>query len=277
MPARGIEIAPHARRIDHQALEHRAGVMQRAGGEREGLRQRDPLGMPRAGRALVVLHHGVQHDRDQLAHVPGAGEHELAGDRVALLRHRAAAAAPLLVGLRDLADLGLHQERDVGRDLAERAGQQAEEARDLCQAVAADVPGDRRRLQAELLGERLHHADAVRAERGERADRAAELHHGDLAAEPGEARGVALQGVEPQRALEAEGDRQRMLGMGAPGHRGVPVAARQIREGRPGAVQILPDQLEPVAQLQHEPGVDDVLGGGAPMDVATGIARAGAG
>ena len=114
-----IEIAPHAHRIDGQTLEHRPGVVQRACGQREGLRQRDPLGVPWAGRALVVLHRSVQHDRDQLADVPGAGEDELAGDRVALLRHRAAAAAPFLIRLRDLADLGLHQERDVGRDLAE--------------------------------------------------------------------------------------------------------------------------------------------------------------
>ena len=89
----GIEIAPHARRIDDQTLEHRPDVVQRACGQREGLRQCDPLGVPRAGRALVVLYHGVQHDRDQLADVPGAGEDELAGDRVCLA---AAAAAPFL-------------------------------------------------------------------------------------------------------------------------------------------------------------------------------------
>ena len=136
------------------------------------------------------------------------------------------------------------------------------------------MPGDQRRIQAELFGERLHHADTVGAERGERAHRTTELHHRDLAAEPGEAGGMTLQRGEPERALEAEGDRQCVLGVGAPGHRGVPVAARQSLERRLDAPQILPDQLETVAQLQHERGVDDVLGGGPPVHVAAGIARA---
>ena len=273
--SRHVEIAPHARRIDDQALEQRPGVVQRACAQRERLRQRDPLRVPRAGRALVVLHHRVQHDRDQLADVPGAGEDELAGDRVALLRHGAAAAASLLIGLRDLADLGLHQERDVGRDLAERAGEQAKEACDLGEAVAADVPGDGRRAQAELRGEPVHHADAVRAERGERADGPAELHHRYFGPEAGEPLGMALQGGEPQRALEAEGDRQRMLGVGAPGHRRVAVAARQVDQGSLAARQILVDQLERLAQLQHQPGVHDVLSRRAPMHPAAGVARAG--
>ena len=65
--------------------------------------------------------------------------------------------------------------------------------------------------------------------------------------------------------------------VGAPGHRGVAIAARQIRAGPPRSRQILADQLQAVAQLQHEPGVDDVLGGGAPVHVAAGIALAGLG
>ena len=91
-----------------------------------------------------------------------------------------------------------------------------------------------------------------RAERGERADRAAELHHRDLGPEAGEPLGMALQGGEPQRALEAEGDRQRMLGVGAPGHRRVAVTARQVDQGSLAARQILVDQLERLAQLQHQ-------------------------
>ena len=86
---------------------------------------------------------------------------------------------------------------------------------------------------------------------------------------------MALQGGEPQRALEAEGDRQRMLGVGAPGHRRVAVAARQVDQGRLAARQILVDQLERLTQLQHQAGVHDVLSRGAPMHPAAGVARAG--
>ena len=252
MPRRGIEIAAHALWIDDQALEHRPRVVQGARGQRERLRQGDPFGVPRAGRALVVLHHGIQHHRHQLADVLGAGENELAGDRVALLRHGAAAAPAFLIRLRHLADLGLHQERDVGCDLAERAGEQAEKARDLGEAVAADVPGDRRCAQPELVGERCHHPDALGAERGERADRPAELHHRDLFAQARKAGAMTLQRREPERALEAEGDRQRVLEVGAAGHRGVAVAAGEARQRRLYPVQFLADQIEGVAQLENQ-------------------------
>ena len=222
----------------------------------------------------MVLHHGAQHDRNQLTHIGGAGEDELAGDRVALLRHGAAAAASFLIRLRDLADFGLHQQRDVGRDLAERTGEQAQKARDLGKAVAADVPGDGRRAQTELHGELVHDANAVRAERGKRADRAAELDYRNFGPEAAQPLGMALQGGEPQRALEAEGDRQRMLGVGTPGHRRVAVAACQVDQGSLGARQILADQVQRRAQLQHQAGIHDVLGRRSPVHIATGVARA---
>ena len=177
----GIKIAPHARRIDDQTLEHRPDVVQRACSQREGLRQCDPLGVPRPGRALVVLYHGVQHDRDQLANVPGAGEDELAGDRVALLRHGAAAAAPFLIRLRDLADLGLHQNMSVAilpSDPVSRPRKLATSARPsrpTCQAIGG---GRRPSSAASSSITRMPSAP-------ERADRAAELHDRDLAAEPG--------------------------------------------------------------------------------------------
>ena len=44
-----------------------------------------------------------------------------------------------------------------------------------------------------------------------------------------------------------------VLGVGAPGHRGVPVAARQILERRLDAPQILPDQLKAVARRSTSP------------------------
>ena len=131
--------------------------------------------------------------------------------------------------------------------------------------------------QVELRGERFQHPDPIRAERGERADRAAELDHQDLLAQTVEAGLLALDRGEPDRAFEAESDRQRLLEVGAPGHRGIAMAARQGGERRSDAGEVGADQIETVPDLEHEPGVDDVLRGGAPVDVAAGVARAGLG
>ena len=81
--------AAHAALVDDQAAEHEPRLVQRAGRQHEALGHRDPLDMPRAGRALEVLDHRVEHQAGMLAHRLGGGEHQLARDRIALLRHGA--------------------------------------------------------------------------------------------------------------------------------------------------------------------------------------------
>ena len=49
-------------------FEHEARLPQRAGHQAERLRQHDPFDFPRAGRALVVGHHGVHQRGGVLAH-----------------------------------------------------------------------------------------------------------------------------------------------------------------------------------------------------------------
>ena len=83
---------------------------------------------------------------------------------------------------------------------------------------------------------------------------------------------VAVEPGEPHRRLVAEGDRQRVLQMGAPGHRRVAVAPRQRAEMAAHRVEIRLDQLEPVADLQHRGGVHDVLRRRAPMQPAPAVA-----
>ncbi len=51
-----------------QAGREEAALRQAAGGEQEDLRQRDPFDLPRAGRALVVLDHGVEQGGHVLPH-----------------------------------------------------------------------------------------------------------------------------------------------------------------------------------------------------------------
>ena len=79
--------------------------------------------------------------------------------------------------LEHLFDLGLHHQLHVEGDLAADAGDEAEEAADLGDAVVHRVPGDLRLGEVELLGELDLGAQAVLAERGQRAGRAAELEH----------------------------------------------------------------------------------------------------
>ena len=175
MPSGEVEIGAHALGVDLEPLHQQPGLRQRARREQENLRQRDPLDLPRAGRALVVGDRGLQQRGGVLAHQRGGRVNIEARDRIALLRHGARRAAPLVERLVDLGHLGLHQELHVHRDLAERAGDEAEEAADLADAVAHGVPGDLRLAEAELVHQRRLHLEAVGAERSQRADRAAEL------------------------------------------------------------------------------------------------------
>jgi hypothetical protein len=97
--------------------------------------------VPPAEAALVLLRHGAQERRDEPRHPGGRGEDDGAGDRVALVGHRRRAAAVVGGRLRRLADLGLHEERDVPRDLPETADEKPERGPDLGEPVAARVPG----------------------------------------------------------------------------------------------------------------------------------------
>jgi hypothetical protein len=127
-------------RIFFSSTRHEPGLRQGAGGEAENLRHGDPLDLPRAGGALVVLHHGIEQGGDVLAHQRiGCGDVDR-GDRVALLRHRARRSPALVERLIDLFDFGLHHQLHVEGDFAAHAGDEAEKAADLGDAIADGVP-----------------------------------------------------------------------------------------------------------------------------------------
>ena len=74
--------------------------------------------------------------------------------------------------------------------------------------------------------------------------------------------------------LEAEGDRNRLLQVASRDHRRVAVPLREIGErGRDGA-QIVVDELERLAHLQHRRGVGNVLRGRAPVAVLAKLVAA---
>jgi hypothetical protein len=85
--------------------------------------------------------------------------------------------------------------------------------------------------------------------------------------------GRALQRRQPDRGLVAEGDRQRLLQMGSPGHRRIAVQAGEIGQGAHDIGELGFDQRDRLAQLQHGRGIHDVLGGSAPVQIAAGFAE----
>ena len=82
---------------------------------------------------------------------------------------------------------------------------------------------------------------------------------------------------QPGGDLEAEGGRQRVLQVGAAGHDGVAVGVGSGCQGGGDGDEFGADEVQAVAELQHDGGVHDVLGGGAPMGPAAGFGAGRAG
>jgi hypothetical protein len=89
---------------------------------------------------------------------------------------------------------------------------------------------------------------------------------------PSEAR-VPTAPANSATSLEAEGDRQRLLEMGAAGHRRIAIAPRQGDQRLPDLIEVALDQRERRPDLEDGRGVHDVLGRRAPVQVAAGLAE----
>ena len=139
-------------------------------------------------------------------------------------------------------------------------------SRATCQVIG-------RIAEAERAGILAPHVEALVAERGERAGGAAELRDQHARLQLAQPRGVAIQHGKPDGAFVAEGDRQRLLQMGTAGHRRVAMLRGEPGQRRRDGRHVALDQREPGAHLQHRRGVHDVLGGRAPVHVASGLAE----
>ena len=109
------------------------------------------------------------------------------------------------------------------RELAQCAGQEAEETARLGDAVPFGVPSDVRLRQAKFVGQGDLHLQALVTERGQRAAGAAELEHLHAGTYLRQPLLVALQGGQQAGHLEAEGDRNCLLQVAAARHRRVAV------------------------------------------------------
>jgi hypothetical protein len=135
-----LEVRAHARRIDHEAVEGIGHRARRARGEEDQLRQRLPFRGPAPETALVLLGHGREERGDQAGRADRRRQRGRRPDRVALVRHGRRSAAPRGGRFVRLADLGLGQERDVARDLAQRSNRDAQRSREVSEPIAVRVP-----------------------------------------------------------------------------------------------------------------------------------------
>ena len=148
----------------------------------------------------------------------------------------------------------------------------AEEIDCFRQPVARDMPGGDGHAEAEFLAQRLLDLEPLVAERSQRAGGACELADQDARFQLREAFGVAVEHRELDRGLVAERHRQRLLQMGAAGHRRIAIALREIGEDAAQRGDIGFDDLKAGADLQDHGGIHDVLRGRAPMHIAAGLA-----
>ena len=116
--------------------------------------------------------------------------------------------------------------------------------------------------------------EALVAERGQRAGRAAELRDQHARLQFAQALGVAVDHREPHRALVAEGDRQRLLQMRAAGHRRVAMLFARGPRAPPTPPPMSRSTIASAARIcSTVRGVHDVLRGRAPVHVAPGLAE----
>src|SRR5262249_53280216 len=148
------------------------------------------------------------------------------GDRVALMRHRRRTATAGTRRFEYFADLGLHHQGDIARDLAAGADKYAEASCDTGNAVAFGVPGGleaQRKLLGELFGDTRSFWPGCRKGSGG----APELQHRRCTCGGGEILARARKQGRPARDFEPENGRQSLLEPRARGQRRLAVAARE--------------------------------------------------
>ena len=183
-PARLREIDAHALAVDFEALGDIDDGVERARGDERQRREGRPFRLPAAQRAFVLLDLRGHDGREQIGRDGRRRERRSSGGRIALVRHGGGAAAPGRRRLEGFGHVGLHQERNVAGDLAAGAGEDRKCRCDFGQPVAVAVPRRFRQRQIEQGGQPLGDVEPAIVERGERADRAAELQHQRLPPQP---------------------------------------------------------------------------------------------
>ena len=130
------------------------------------------------------------------------------------------------------------------------------------------VPWRLGQWQRQFFCELLRDDQTLVTESGERSRCTSELQHQRFGAQPLQARARAMQRGRVFGELQSERHRQRMLQPCARDGSGLTVLCRLFCEAGDSAVKIVQQRIDTVAQLQHGSGIDDVLTGRAPMNIA---------
>ena len=266
------EVAGDRGLVDIEALGDGRHRLRRSCREQEEIGEHRPLRLPAAEPALLLGGQRRQKGRDQPGRAQRSGKRDLAAGGVALVRHRRRSAAPRDQRFARFAHAVLREQRDVARELAERADQDAECAGDGRDPDAARVPGDAGR-EAKLVCHATRDAGAPAVKPGAGAGGAAELDLGvdrDLVFEA--ACGVVDAGC-CLRQPKPEPDRHRILQQRPPDRRrpGMALGERVQRDADPP--DIGREQARGPSHLQHQDRVGDVLAGRAAMDPLRRLAR----
>ncbi len=132
------------------------------------------------------------------------------------------------------------------------------------------VPRCFRQRQIEQGGKPLGDVEAAIVERRQRTDRIAELQHQRLAPQPAQPLARACERRRIARELEPERHWQRMLHAVAPDRSGAAMTSGECGEAVDGAVEVGEQDIDSGTQLEHQGGVEDVLGARSPAHVGGG-------
>ena len=213
------------------------------------------------------LESGVGQRNHLRAHQPRQRADQVHRRWVLLVGHGATSHLPGSPPLAHFVDLGALQVVDLIGDTAQRRRRLHQQPRGFQDAVAGAVPTAQRCRQAEAFQGTALHFQTLRAKPGQGAHGAGQVadHH------PGvgffKAFKVSIKLIDPHRHLVAKRGGQSVLTMGPGDHRRVLMAQGEREQMPTDPAQTLHHQAPGIADLQDQPGVEDVLGGHAVMHV----------
>src|ERR1700751_5411253 len=227
--------------------------------------------MPSTESSFVLLRHRGQHSGGERRSAHGRRQHYRTRDRIALVRHGERASTALSGWLKYLCDFCLRLQGEIASNFPQRPDEEGEKRGDLSEAVTMRMPWEIRHIQLKFLGEHPGDIQAALAEARKSTGGSAELQNENAAAQFLHAGAMPRHRVQPSCGFEPEGGRHGLLQPGSGWHDGGAMGCGELGERAAQLIHICCDDVESVAQLQNEAGIDYVLAGWAPAHVAHGL------
>ena len=266
-PEAAFDVLAHPLRPNDEALDEPGHAHEQVVEQDCRVRQDDPLGRAVADVALVPQWLVLQRNLRVATQEPGETGDALGQDRIALVRHRRAALLAAPERFLELADLGVLEVADLGREAFERAAHDGHHREQSRMPVALDDLGRNRiRLQPEV-GEHLR-LD-VGSEMAVRSHGARDLAGRDLRECRGQPSATSGDLERPARDLEPECRRLGVDRVGPAHHDRVRLRAGARDERGEEAVRVAQEDLAGRPELEGEPSVHDVAARKPEMKKAT--------